>query len=200
MTTNRKPKRQQAGDLEASSPYDRCQTPPYALDPLLPYLSPDWVIWESAAGDGVLAEAMRDSGLTVLDTDILTGTNFFKNYPGPWHAQVTNPPYSIKYQWLERSYELCKPFALLVPLETLGAAAAQVLFRKHGCEVIFMDKRVDFKMPDHTWAESSAQFPVIWLTWGLGIGREMTFVRLHKPTAQQRAELDAGVQQLEMAL
>ena len=33
---------------------DDFQTPPYALDPLLPFLKRDWVVWECACGKGNL--------------------------------------------------------------------------------------------------------------------------------------------------
>jgi len=142
--------------------------------------------------------AIREAGYKVIPSDLLIGQNFFSYQPERFDALITNPPYSIKYKWLDRCYDLGKPFALLVPLETLGSAAAQTVIQKHGAEIIFMDKRVDFKMPGHTWQESSAQFPVIWLTHGLNIGRQMTFAKLDKPSRQRRAEQDAGVQQLAL--
>ena len=39
---------------------DDWQTPPYALGPLLPYLKPDWLLWECSAGKGNLARSLRD--------------------------------------------------------------------------------------------------------------------------------------------
>lgn len=193
-----KPKRTSKSDEAISAVYDRCQTPAYALGPLLFHLRKHWGIWEPAAGEGNLVTALKSHGYSVVGSDLLTGDNFFDCQPYESDCIVTNPPYSIKYRWLDRCYTLGKPFALLVPLETLGAAAAQKRISEMGAEIIFMDKRVDFKMPGHTWQESSAQFPVIWLTWGLGIGREMTFAKLDKPGKQRRAELDAGVVQLTL--
>ena len=70
------------------------------------------------------------------------------------------------------------PFALLIPVETLGAKTAQALFREFGLEVIFLDRRINFKMPGKGWAGSAAQFPTAWFTWGLAIGRQMTFAQL----------------------
>lgn len=174
-----KPKSNQAGDIYTPQGYDACQTPPEALDPLLPYLSQEWTIWECAAGERLLVEALHDSGFQSLTaSDILTGENFFEYTPLHWDCIVTNPPYSIKYQWLERCYALGKPFALLLPVETLGAKTAQEFFRKCGVEVIFMDRRINFKMPNKGWEGSSAQFPTAWFTYGLNIGQGMTFARL----------------------
>lgn len=174
-----KPKTNRAGDEYVPQGFDRCQTPGYALDPLLPYLVQDWRMWEPAAGEGLLVEALYDSGFkTVHSGDLLTGQNFFETEPPAFDCLVTNPPYSIKYQWLERCYALDKPFALLLPVETLGAKSAQGFFRDCGLEVIFMDRRVNFKMPNMGYDGNGAQFPVAWFTWRLGIGQQMTFARL----------------------
>lgn len=160
-------KSNQIGDIYEPKGYDACQTPAYAIDPLLPYLKRGWTIWEPAAGENNLVEALYDSGYSsdqVDASDILTGQNFFEFSPERWDCLVTNPPYSIKYQWLERCYQLGKPFALLLPVETLGAKTAQELLKRYGFEMMLLNKRVDFKMPNKGW-NSSAQFPVLWLCW-----------------------------------
>ena len=135
-------------DPHASDPRDRCYTPAYALDPLLPYL-PSGVVWEPAAGAGHIVRALEVAGRSVIASEIEQGQNFFLYTPSaPWTAQVTNPPYSSKYHWIEHSYRLGKPFALLMPLETLGAWSAQRHFRAHGVEVLLLNKRVNFYMPN----------------------------------------------------
>ena len=48
----------QAIDPHKSDPRDRCYTPAYAIDPLLPCL-PSGGIWESAAGSGSLVRAFE---------------------------------------------------------------------------------------------------------------------------------------------
>jgi hypothetical protein len=174
-------KSNQLGNLYEPKGYDACQTPAYAIDPLLPYLAKDFTIWEPAAGENNLVEALYDSGFKtdqVLVSDILTDQNFFEYVPNNWDCLVTNPPYSIKYKWLERCYDLGKPFALLVPVETLGAKTAQYLLRKFGFEMMLLDKRVDFKMPNKGW-NSSAQFPVFWLCWQL-LPQQIMFGELNK--------------------
>jgi hypothetical protein len=179
-TGRQKPKINRAGNAYEPQGFDACQTPAYAIDPLLPYLNRDWTIWEPARGEGLLVDALYDGSFyTVLVSDLLTGQNFFEYEPAEqWDCLVTNPPYSIKYRWLERCYQLGKPFALLLPVETLGAKSAQIFFRTAGIEVIFLDRRVNFKMPNIGWQGSAAQFPVAWFTYGLKIGQQMTFAEL----------------------
>lgn len=146
---------------------DRCQTPGYGVAPLLPYLRRDWVVWEPAAGEGMIVDTLNAHGNEVIRSDVLDGQDFYQWRPAqPWDVLITNPPYSHKFSWLERCYDLGKPFALLVPVEMIGAQKAQRLMARHGCELLLLDKRVNFKMPSKGW-DSSAQFPVMWLCWRL---------------------------------
>ena len=175
-----KPKKNRKGSLRKSSNFDRCQTPVYAIDPLFQYLNEQWIIWECAAGEGNIVNYLSSKDYTVIGTDILTGKNFFEWQPDRWDCIVTNPPYSIKYAWLEHCYGLDKPFTLLLPVETIGAASGQRLFEEYDCEIIFLNKRVDFKMPGKSFSTSSAQFPVAWFTWRLNIGKSINFHKIVK--------------------
>lgn len=183
-----KPKRSYAASPTKSNSYDCCQTPPYAVDPLLPFLprSKSVVIWEPAAGEGYIVRKLESEGFKVVASDILTGQNFFKWQPSYFDIIVTNPPYSDKYFWLERCYQLGKPFAMILPVETIGVGKAQKLFSRYGVEVIWLSSRVGFKMPSQkTFEESSPQFPTAWFTWGLGIGKENTFAQMPRYSMDQ---------------
>lgn len=171
-----KPKANHTADPQGM---DVCNTPAYALDPLLPYIRPEWVVWEPAASTGNLYNALAPHVLGIMGTELRTegtgrgvqgGVDFFGWRPIHFDALVTNPPYSIKTQWLERCYQLGKPFALLVPVEMIGTKSAQFLMERHGCELLLLNRRVNFEMPNKGlegpdgW-KSSAQFPVLWLCW-----------------------------------
>lgn len=169
----KKPKSNRMGDPAI----DRCQTPAYALDPLLPYLKKKWTVWECAAGERNLVFPLAMKVHEVVASDILSGEDFFSYQPSHWDCIVTNPPYSMKYKWLKRCYELGKPFALLMPVDTVGAKSAQVLFDKYGFEWIFMDKRINFKMPNMGWNGGGAQFSTAWFCWQL-TGRPVSFVKI----------------------
>jgi len=181
-TNGMKPKQNYRGDTDTSGPMDRCQTPAYAFAPLAEYI-PSWMtrIWEPAKGEGYLAEAISSYGFEVITSDILTGQNFFEYEPdNEWDCLITNPPYSVKYDWLERCYELKKSFALLLPVETLGAQTAQKFFRDYGIQVIFLDKRINFKMPNKGWDGSAAQFPTAWFCWGWELPMGMVFAEIDR--------------------
>lgn len=168
-------RRMVAGDIYTPQRMDACQTPAYALDPLLPYLPRNWTIWEPAAGEGNIVEALFDSGFkSVVSTDLIRQENFFEFEPDNWDCIVTNPPFSIHFEWLERCYKLGQPFALLLKVDILGTKTAQELFDEYGIEIILLDKRINFKMPNKGW-DSQAQFATAWFTCGLNIGRQLTF-------------------------
>lgn len=115
-----------------------------------------------------MVEALRTTGHQVITSDILTGQNFFEYSPDlAWTKQITNPPYSIKFKWMKHSYELGKPFALLLPVEAIGAAKGQALMQQYGFEIMLLKERVDFYMPNKGWTGAGAQFPVMWFCWNI---------------------------------
>jgi hypothetical protein len=161
VTRPQKPSEVQLSDL--------FETPNYAVTPLLPYLKRFDLIWEPASGSGRIQSYIVEQNIAnVIGTDLKYGNNFFDyELETTWDAIVTNPPYSIKFKWLERCYTLGKPFALLVPLETIGALSAQVLLEKYGFEMMLLNSRVDFFTPNKGWDGKGSQFPCIWLTWNI---------------------------------
>lgn len=171
---------------------DSCQTPSYAIPPILPYIPKDWIIWESAAGEMLIADALQLHGYNnVITTDILNGQNYFDDrvVPVKYNIQLTNLPFSIKYDWLERAYLLGHPFALLAPSSMYFADTAVKLFDKFGIELIAPRQRIDFKMPNKGWAGDS-QFHSSWFCWQLGIGKEVTRVAIHKPKKSQLLKMN----------
>ena len=154
-------------------PMDNCQTPPYAVVPMLEWFYQYDMIWEPAAGEGWMVRALADGGqFRVIGSDIKHDIrfdyhDFLEHDPEPYasmcEAIITNPPYSLKFEWLERCTEIGLPWALLLPVETLGTKKFLQLAATEGFCVILMYPRVDFKMPDAGWDGSGAQFPVCWI-------------------------------------
>lgn len=174
---------------------DNCQTPGYALEPLIPYLFHFDTIWECAKGEGYLAIELITRGYKVVASG-LPDLDFLVSHIDYFTCIVTNPPYGLKYDFIQRCYEIGKPWALLMPIETVGAARAQEQFKKYGISIIFMSKRVNFKMPTKGWV-GSAQFPVAWFTWNLGIenGKHEFFDASHW-TKQYREKFECEITDL----
>jgi len=146
-------------------PSDDFQTPPEALDPLLPFLNPSWTIWEPAAGEGNLVNHFRKNGFTCWGTDIVSGHDFLIEEPSfAYDCIITNPPYSLKDLFLARCYALQKPFALLMPLTALEGKQRQQLYRSFGVHLLLLPKRVHFQRPSIE-GRTSCYFAVAWYTW-----------------------------------
>lgn len=173
---------------------DVMQTPPHALEPLLPLLSPDWTIWESAVGpERLLMKRLELLGFTVIGTDISLSPvfDYFTYQPKAWTVQITNPPYNARdrYNWIKRAFELGRPWALLMPYETSFASRFRVLAAQYhnkpwSIDILVPERRVSYKTPNYGWGTlvydeskdqmvmkgDSAQFPSAWFTWGLNAG------------------------------
>lgn len=170
---------------------DNFQTPPIALQPLLPYIKKHWRVWDCACGEGNINAELSRNGIASLRSDkygegtwkvdflsdeILYGVGCLI-YMHHFDCIVTNPPYRFKDEFLARCYEIGKPFALLMPITALEGKFRQKLYKENGIEIIFMDKRINYITPNKV-AKSSAHFASAWFTWGLNIGKEMTFAEL----------------------
>ena len=129
---------------------DELETPPEAIDPLLPYL-PKWVdghtneqliIWEMCPGSGAMVDYLIENeySITRMYPQSRNSLLFVPEYR--WDMIVTNPPWSKKHLFLERCVELNKPFALLLPVRTLGVRRCQVWL--DDVDVLFLKRRVDF--------------------------------------------------------
>jgi len=153
---------------------DDFQTPPSALNALLPYLDKEKVIWECASGKGNLVKALIEKGYVVFDSDIKQNPelNFLTFNISSAEIIVTNPPFSLKNQFIERCYELGKPFALLLPLAALETAKRQAQWRK-GLQLIVLKNRLHFETPNNK--KSNCWFASAWFTHGLNLPSDLNF-------------------------
>jgi len=162
-------------------PMDKCQTPKYALPPIVDILhgyQKHPVIWEPAAGEGMMVEGLKDNLLDVVGTELENGQDFFTiDKPHNVDVIVTNPPYSLKYKWVERCFEFDIPWALLLPVESLGAKTMQEMIKGRDFTIILLNKRVNFKMPNKGF-EGTAQFPVAWFTHGFGLPVQIRYAEI----------------------
>jgi len=154
---------------------DEYQTPKEALDILLPYLKKKWIIWECAWGKGSLVKHLQEKGFKVIGDY----RDFIKGYDNTgYDCIVTNPPYSKKDEFLQRCYELGKPFALLMPLTALEGKKRGYLYRKYGIQLIIPNKRINFITSSGK--GRGAWFQVAWFCWNLNLPKELNFVEMEK--------------------
>lgn len=124
---------------------DERYTPRYAIEPLLKYIPKDLVIWECTDyGSSCITELFREHGNVVITTH-KRDLNFLIDSPDfDFDIIVTNPPYSLKDEFLKKCYDYKKPFALLLPITALEGVERGKMFREHGVELLVLDKRCDF--------------------------------------------------------
>jgi hypothetical protein len=175
-----KPKEQTPKDTSESHPKDRCQTPYYATDIITPYIPAEWRVWEPARGKGYMVDRLQQHGLKVVSGDILDGQNFFDYEPDNWDCLITNPPFSTKYEFLQRCYDLGKPFALLMPFEAFLTKTALALFKVYGIELVVPDARIDYEMPYEGYIPGNAPFASMWFTWGFGLPNQINYAEMDK--------------------
>lgn len=158
-------------------PGDDLQTPPYALAALDPYVGSFGTAWESAKGEGLLAQAIKGRffGMHVIETGI--EENFFEiDPPCGYDVQITNPPWSKKLSWVKRSLEQRKPFALLLPSRMIFSASAIHLIENCDLEIIQVYPRIGYKSVNmDSFLDSRPQLDSCWLTYGLRIGRRLSY-------------------------
>lgn len=167
------PKPKQNYSAETQPEKDKWETPAVAYEGIRWWLGTpgDFYLWESAYGTGRSTEHLQKLGYNVLAGG--PSTDFFETTPesyGRYYSeadiiQVTNPPYSKKYEWLERSYELGIPFALLLPTDTLAAGKGMRLFAQYGVTVIIPERRIGFVHPETGVTEENATMSTAWFLW-----------------------------------
>jgi len=119
---------------------DNWTTPKWVWECLSPHIPKDKIIWEAFYNEGLSGEILSDLGFNVIHKDI----DFFTNDLGEW--VVSNPPFTIKKQVLQRLRILDKPFLLLVPLDTIDRQYFRKIFKDDldKLSLYFLPRRIDF--------------------------------------------------------
>jgi len=156
---------------------DEFFTPEYALNPLLPYLRKEWIIWECAWGKGTLAKHLKEKGFSVLNEDV-----DFLDFNLNCDVLITNPPYSKKDEFLRRAFEIGKPFAFLMPLTALEGIKRGALFKKYGIQLIIPNRRINFITLSGK--GSGAWFQTAWFCWKLNLPQDLMFIELNRSATQ----------------
>ena len=156
---------------------DEMLTPSYAIRPLLKYLDKNMVIWECTDfGNSNITRVLRENGFKVVstwkdDVDFLEDTVDFD-----FDMIVTNPPYSIKNDFIKKCYEYGKPFCLLLPITSLEGTARGALYRKYGLELLVFDKRCNFEYDINS---KNNWFNTSWFCWKV-LPEKLIFEELNK--------------------
>ena len=132
---------------ERSVAGDEVYTPFYAVEPLLEFLPKDKVIWCPFDEEwSAFVQMLTERGYKVVRSSLSEGEDFFTYEPKSWDILVSNPPFSKKDDILKRAYSFDKPFALLLPTNTIqGKKRFEIIH--DDIQLLCFDARVDY----HTW-------------------------------------------------
>jgi hypothetical protein len=180
-------------DYIINGPNDEYYTPIEAVEMILPFI-PESVktIWEcTAIKESRIVEVLRVNGYDVIPSHIDDGKDFLTYKPvEDYDIIITNPPYSLKYEFLKRAFSLKKPFMFLLPTTTLEGKKRGKLFRENNIQLLVPDGRFSF-----TQKKNGAWFHTSWFTYGLGLEKDLNFIALndrYNPPSQ-RSNPDTSV-------
>lgn len=126
---------------------DEVYTPAYAVKPILKYVkmlaypATVWCPFDTEESEYV--KLLRAAGHVVIASHIDDNKNFFYYEPEEYYdCIVSNPPFSIKDDVLQRLSELNKPYAMLLPVPVLQGQKRFEFIKD--CQVLIFDKRINY--------------------------------------------------------
>ena len=139
-------------------------TPEYAIRPLLEIIPKDYTIWESCCGEGNISKFFEKHGYKVISTDIITGQDFFTYSPEQhYDIIITNPPFKLKDDFIERCIQLNKPFMLLLPLSVFESPKRIQMLKQIKVTIFMLPRRVNYINSSESEKKSKSPFYSIWI-------------------------------------
>lgn len=163
-------------------------TPPDVTIALLDFLNipKTTLIWEPAAGDGDMINAMTRRGYCAMGSDIRAGMDFFTTDPPDGAGIIiTNPPFSAAEGFIRRAADLGLPFAFLLKSQFWHAARRRALFEELTPTYILpLTWRPDFLYKQR--GKGSPLMDVMWCVWLLHTrGGGATYIPLKRPNIEE---------------
>lgn len=137
------------GYLTSDKNDNELYSPFYIVDHITKYISKDKVIWCPFDEEwSAFYRRLKECGYKVIRSSLAEGQDFFTYEPPEWDIIVSNPPFSIKDKVLNRLYSFNKPFAILLPLNSLQGKSRYKYFSE-GIQLLSFDARVCYHNKEH---------------------------------------------------
>ena len=127
--------------------FDHYPTPVSIVQALAHHVS--WgpcTYWEPCNGDGALSSVLDSAGYMSIRSDVQNGRDFF-DFKGPLDETIiTNPPFKLIRQFIDRAFELgVRRMALVCPERLWACQKGREQFLRHRpSQFINMDWREDY--------------------------------------------------------
>ncbi len=117
--------------------HDDYMTPKSAWENIAKYIPKDKEIWEAFYGDGTSGDHLKSLGFNVIHEPV----DFFTSNLGD--MIVTNPPFSLTKQIMERLLVLDKPFIIILPCSKISTSYMRA-WKDKNLQIIIPRKRIHF--------------------------------------------------------
>lgn len=133
-------------DKVANSHNDEFYTPLYAIKPILEFIPLSVKVWCPFDTEQSLFVKELSKTNEVVYSSLLNGQNFFEiEVPENTKYIISNPPYSLKTEVLERLFKFDIPFAMLLGIVGLFESKKRFeMFRDNEFEIMYFNKRVAY--------------------------------------------------------
>jgi hypothetical protein len=133
-------------DKFSTSKNDEYYTPRYAVDIITPYLKDEWkTIWcpfDKEWSNFVII--LKELGYNVIHSHIDESKDFLEWQPDEhFDAILSNPPFSIKNEVIERCRYFNKPYCLLLPY-TMFFAKSSIKLVGDNIQFLMIDDRISY--------------------------------------------------------
>lgn len=142
---------------------DDYSTPVEAYELLFNYIPRDKTNWDPFYCDGLL-------NVPTDTTFIHKNKDFFTYEPTKYDFIVSNPPYSIKQKVFERCETIGKPYALLVPFDSIERQYMNNIMKTKDVSVIIPKTRYKFNENKFT-----PPFKAVWVCIGFNLNKQLIF-------------------------
>lgn len=169
-------------DKVANSGNDEFYTPKYAIMPILKYVPIGSIVWcPFDTNDSLIVKMFIEHGCKVIATHISNGEDFFLMEIPHCDFIISNPPYSLKTEVLERLFASGKKFAMLLGVVGLFESEKRFsLFEHNRFEIMWMNKRIAyFKSYKDEKPSLNPPFSSVWLCSKV-LPRDNVFQRINK--------------------
>lgn len=157
--------------------HDVYETPPEAVRALLAAEDVPQLVWEPACGPGSIVKVLRESGRTVFATDIAD-----YGCPDSWHSLdflkwviptdgirciITNPPFKIIQQFIEKALEVCPKVIMLARLALLESDRRTTILENGRLARVHVFRKRLPMMHRHGWEGNkvSSAMAFAWFVW-----------------------------------